>query len=119
MVALSTAWGRVGDLSVFLAAYYLVAVLHEAMHVLAACFVGKARSALTLTNARSALLSRHVRVPGVSGWRAEVVRHSGWLVSALLALAISKRRSRPRCRSPDNWRSQRRPEGACPGNPSP
>ena len=48
----------------------------EAMHVLAACFVGKARSALTLTNARSALLSRHVRVPGVSGWRAEVVRHS-------------------------------------------
>ena len=89
MVALSTAWGRVGDLSVFLAAYYLVAVLHEAMHVLAACFVGKARSALTLTNARSALLSRHVRVPGVSGWRAEVVRHSGWLGSALLALAIS------------------------------
>ena len=81
--------GLAGQVLVFVVAYYVVAVAHEAMHVVAACLVGKARSALTLSNARSALLSRHVRVPGVSGWRAEVVRHAGWLGSVLLALATS------------------------------
>jgi hypothetical protein len=88
-MALSVAWGRTGDLVVFLATYYLVGVLHEAAHVLAACCVGKARSALTLTNFRSALTSRHVRIPGMSGWHAEFVRHAGWIGSTVLALAVS------------------------------
>ncbi len=35
---------------------------------------------------RSALLSKHVRVDGISGWRAEMVRHAGWLGSTLLAV---------------------------------
>ena len=74
------------DLLAFLAAYYVVAVVHEAMHVVAACLVGHARAACTLPNLRSAVLSRHVRVPGVSGWRAEAVRHAGWLGSTLLAI---------------------------------
>ena len=78
-----------GNVLVFLAAYYTVAVAHEAMHVVAACLVGAGRSALTLSNVRSALLSRHVRVPEISGWRAEVVRHAGWLGSTLLALATT------------------------------
>jgi hypothetical protein len=77
------------DVLAFLAAYYVVAVAHEAMHVAAACLVGRARAACTLRNMRSALLSRHVRVPGMSGWRAEVVRHAGWLGSTLLAIATT------------------------------
>jgi len=91
MMALSVAWGRTGDLVVFLATYYLVGVLHEAAHVLAACCVGKARSALTLTNVRSALFSRHVRVEGMSGWHAEFVRHAGWIGSTVLAVALDCR----------------------------
>ena len=81
--------GMAGDVLLFLAAYYVVAVMHEAMHVVAACLVGQARSVLTLANVRSAFLSRHVRVPGVSGWRAEIVRHAGWLGSTLLAAATT------------------------------
>ena len=57
----------------FMVAYYLMVVLHEGMHVMAACAVGLHRSALTLNNMRSALLSKHVRVDGISEmpWRAE------------------------------------------------
>ncbi len=61
-------------------------VLHEGMHVMAACAVGLHRSALTLNNMRSALLSKHVRVDGISGWRAEMVRHAGWLGSIVVAV---------------------------------
>jgi len=69
----------------FFAAYYVVAVLHEAMHVVAACLVGEASSVLTLSNVRSA----HVRVPGVSGWRSDFVRHARWLGSTLFAVAVT------------------------------
>jgi len=81
--------GVVGDMVVFLAAYHVLAAFHEAMHILAACAVGMYRAALTTSNLRSALLSRHVRIQNISGWRAEAVRHAGWLGSTLAALAMT------------------------------
>ena len=47
------------------------------------------RTALTTSNLRSALLSRHVRIQDISGWRAEAVRHAGWLGSTLAALVMT------------------------------
>jgi hypothetical protein len=84
-----TARGSAWEMLVFVTTYYAACLLHEAVHVATACLVGQARSALTLANLRSAVLSRHVRVPGVSGWRAELVRHGGWIGSSLLAMASS------------------------------
>jgi len=81
--------GVAGDLVVFLAAYHVLAAFHEAMHILAACSVGMYRAALTTSNLRSALLSRHVRIQDISGWRAEAVRHAGWLGSTLAALVMT------------------------------
>ena len=78
-----------GAVPVFIVAYYASALLHEAMHILAACLVGAGRGCLTAANARSAVLCRHVRVPGVTGWRAAVVRHGGWLGSVVFAAATT------------------------------
>ena len=78
-----------GAVPVFIVAYYASALLHEAVHILAACLVGAGRGCLTAANARSAVLCRHVRVPGVTGWRAAVVRHGGWLGSVVFAAATT------------------------------
>lgn len=73
----------------FLAAYWLLTCLHEAFHVIAACLVGRADSALTLSNLVSGICSKNVSVEGSAGWRATVIRHAGWVGSVLLAVVSS------------------------------
>ena len=73
----------------FLAAYWILTCLHEAFHVGAACCVGQAGSALTASNLVSGLCSKHVKVEGVCGWRAAVIRHAGWVGSVLLAVVLN------------------------------
>jgi len=73
----------------FLAVYWLLTCVHETFHILAACVVGHFFSALTTSNLISAACSRHVHVPGVSGWRADVIQHAGWIGSVVVALCLN------------------------------
>jgi hypothetical protein len=73
----------------FLLAYWALICAHEAFHVATACLVGRARGALTRSNFVSATCSRHVCVPGASGWRALCIRHAGWVGSLSLAVCLS------------------------------
>lgn len=73
----------------FVLAYWFFTCLHECIHIAAACLLGHARSAITLSNLVSATFSRHVHIPGVSGWRAQAVRHAGWAGSLLVAMSLS------------------------------
>jgi hypothetical protein len=72
----------------FLAAYWLLTCVHEAFHVIAACLVGHGGTALTFANLVSGTCEKHVTVKGVAGWRRTMIRHAGWMGSALLAIAL-------------------------------
>jgi hypothetical protein len=73
----------------FLAAYWLLTCVHELFHLAAACVVGHVGKALTTSNLISATCSKHVHVPGVSGPRADIIKHAGWAGSMLLAITMS------------------------------
>ena len=73
----------------FFAIYWLMTCVHEALHVAAACLVGRAEQALTWSNLVSATCSKHVAVRGASGWQRGVIQHAGWAGSVLLAIILS------------------------------
>mmetsp|Transcript_44819 Transcript_44819/g.112412 ORF Transcript_44819/g.112412 Transcript_44819/m.112412 type:complete len:1579 (+) Transcript_44819:96-4832(+) len=70
----------------FLVSWWLSGVVHEGVHLAAACACGKRREALCWNNLVGSCLHRCVRVDGVSGWRSHLIRHSGWMGSVLLAI---------------------------------
>jgi len=72
----------------FVGAYWLVTMCHEAFHVAAACVLGHF-SVFTQHNLLSATCSKHVHVPGASGWHGACIRHAGWAGSVLLATLLS------------------------------
>ncbi|KAJ1475504.1 hypothetical protein T484DRAFT_3168311 [Baffinella frigidus] len=73
----------------FVLARWSASVLHEGAHIISAAVLGFPRQALTLSNLRSALFSREVTVKGLPSRAAAVVRHSGWVASATVALAAA------------------------------
>jgi hypothetical protein len=68
----------------FYFAHWLFKVLHEAWHLLAACLVGH-YDAINFKNLVSAIFEFKVEVNS-TGWRAEVIRHAGWLGSIFVLL---------------------------------
>ena len=72
----------------FLALYWLLTCVHEGFHIAAACLVGHAGAALTVSNLVSAAFSKHVSVRGASGWQRRVIQHAGWVGSCVLVAVI-------------------------------
>ena len=73
----------------FFALYWLLTCVHECFHIVAACLLGHAGEALTVSNLVTATCSKHVAVRGASGWRRSAIQHAGWVGSCVLVAGIS------------------------------
>lgn len=66
--------------------YYSFRVIHEFFHLILGCFLGYRREAFSLKTMFTAFFYQEIEIPSASGWRADVIRHGGWIGSCCFFL---------------------------------
>jgi hypothetical protein len=70
----------------FYFSYYLFRVTHECIHLVIGCALGYCHEALAPRTIYSALFRQEIELPSAKGWRADAIRHGGWIGSCLIFL---------------------------------